>query len=92
MKYLSGVVTLRYNPELCTGCGRCIEVCPRGVFTRANGKVAVTDADLCMECGACMANCADRALSVRAGVGCAAAVLNGLRSGGEPSCDCGGSC
>jgi ferredoxin len=90
VKYLSGVVTLKYFTEACTGCGRCLEVCPRGVFVRSNGKVAVTDAALCLECGACMANCPEGALTVRAGVGCAAAVLNGLLSGGGPNCDCGG--
>jgi hypothetical protein len=37
-----------------------------------------------------MSNCPEGALTVRAGVGCAAAVLNGLLRGGEPSCDCGG--
>jgi NAD-dependent dihydropyrimidine dehydrogenase PreA subunit len=91
MKYLSHVVTLRYTPERCSGCGLCIEVCPRGVFVRRNGKVALTDPDLCMECGACMANCPDGAVTVRSGVGCAAAVHNGMRTGGEPTCDCGGS-
>ena len=25
MKYLKNVVTLEYNPELCTGCGMCLE-------------------------------------------------------------------
>jgi NAD-dependent dihydropyrimidine dehydrogenase PreA subunit len=89
MTYLSGVVTLRFEPAACTGCGRCLEVCPRQVFVRQNGKVAVTDPDRCMECGACMTNCEHGALSVRAGVGCAAAVLNAMRRGGEPSCNCG---
>jgi len=90
MKYLEHVVTLRYREEACTGCGRCLEVCPRGVFVRANGKVALTDPALCLECGACMSNCPEGAITVRAGVGCAAAVRNGLLRGGEPSCDCGG--
>lgn len=89
MKYLAGVVSLRFEAERCTGCGRCLEVCPRGVFVRSDGKVAITDPDLCLECGACAANCPEEALSVTAGVGCAAAVLNGLRTGGEPSCGCG---
>ena len=90
MKYLEGVVTLRFRAEACNGCGRCIEVCPRGVFARSDGRVALTDAALCMECGACMGNCPEGALTVQAGVGCAGAVLNGMLRGGEPSCGCGG--
>jgi len=48
-----------------------------------------------MECGACARNCEFGALSVNAGVGCAAAVINGIIRGTEPDCDCGksaGSC
>jgi len=32
VKYLANVTTLKYDSEKCTGCGRCVEVCPRGVF------------------------------------------------------------
>ncbi|HEX3031965.1 MAG TPA: ferredoxin, partial [Bacillota bacterium] len=35
-------------------------------------------------------NCPTGAISVRAGVGCAYAVIRGLLTGGPPSCDCGG--
>ncbi|HEB02636.1 MAG TPA: 4Fe-4S dicluster domain-containing protein [Nitrospirae bacterium] len=93
MRYLKGVSTLKYDEARCTGCGRCMEVCPHAVFEHAqNGdrakRVRVTDKDLCMECGACMQNCAFGAIEVDAGVGCAAAIINSLISGGEPSCDC----
>ena len=88
MKYLHGVSTLRHYPEKCTGCGRCTEVCPHGVFEIDGKKARVTDKDLCMECGACEKNCAFGAISVTPGVGCAAAVINGMIKGGEPSCDC----
>jgi NAD-dependent dihydropyrimidine dehydrogenase PreA subunit len=88
MQYLRNVVTLEFDPELCTGCGRCIEVCPREVFEKAGHGVEVRNRDRCIECGACMMNCAFGAVRVQAGVGCAAAVLNGMVRGGEPSCDC----
>ncbi len=68
----------------------CIEVCPRGVFALDGKKVKVCDRDLCIECGACMRNCAFAALVVNAGVGCAQAIINGLIRGTEPSCDCSG--
>jgi NAD-dependent dihydropyrimidine dehydrogenase PreA subunit len=82
------VTTLAYDAEKCTGCGRCVEVCPRGVFVMREKRSAVTDRDLCMECGACAKNCDFGALTVNAGVGCAAAIINGLLTGREPSCGC----
>lgn len=91
MKYLSDVVSLRYVPESCTGCGRCVEVCPRGVFVMNGGTAAITDPDLCLECGACMNNCPHGALYVQAGVGCAQAVIRSLVRGGEPDCGCSSS-
>ena len=90
MKYLSDVTTLKFLPKKCTGCGRCIEVCPHGVFELSDKKVSVTDRDLCMECGACAVNCEFGAISVNSGVGCAAAIINSMLYGGEPSCDCSG--
>jgi len=90
MKYLANVVTLQYSVDKCTGCGRCVEVCPRGVFEMGEKKVRITDRDLCMECGACATNCEFGAISVKSGVGCAAAVINGMLTVGEPNCDCGG--
>jgi ferredoxin len=94
MKYLADVVTLAYDREKCAGCGRCVEVCPRGVFVMQDKRAAITDRDRCMECGACARNCEFGALTVTSGVGCAAAVINSLIYGGEPSCDCssGASC
>lgn len=91
MKYLANVTTLEFYPEKCTGCGRCAEVCPHGVFELENKKAALTDRDRCMECGACATNCEFGAISVNAGVGCAAALINSMITGGEPTCDCGGA-
>lgn len=87
-KYLKNIVTLDYNQDRCTGCGMCVEVCPRGVF-RMNGKKAIIeDRDACIECGACMRNCAFDAISVRPGVGCAYGIIMGKLKGTEPSCGC----
>jgi len=88
MKYLIGVATLSYDESACTGCGRCTEVCPHRVFERQGGKVRIADLDGCMECGACARNCAEGAISVDSGVGCAAAIINGMITGGEPACGC----
>lgn len=91
MRYLSNVATLEFIPERCTGCGICAEVCPHGVFVVRDGKASITDRDLCMECGACVNNCAFGAIGVDKGVGCAAALINSMITGGEPSCGCSGS-
>ena len=89
MKYLADVATLQYLAEKCAGCGICAEVCPQGVFAIRGKRAVVTDRDRCMECGACALNCEFGAISVNAGVGCAAALINSMVTGGPPACDCG---
>ena len=89
-RYLANVATLEYSPDKCTGCGRCAEVCPHGVFVMEGRKAVLTDKNLCMECGACRMNCAYDAISVDSGVGCAAGIINGLIRGTEPDCGCSG--
>ena len=88
MKYLANVTSLKFFSDRCTGCGRCVEVCPHAVFVMNGKKAAISDKDRCMECGACTRNCAFGAITVNAGVGCAAAIINGMVTGGEPSCGC----
>jgi NAD-dependent dihydropyrimidine dehydrogenase PreA subunit len=87
-RYLRNVVTLTYDPEKCTGCGMCAEVCPHRIFDLENGKARVRDRDACMECGACAKNCPFQAIAVRAGVGCAWAILlSEIKGRPVPSCD-----
>jgi NAD-dependent dihydropyrimidine dehydrogenase PreA subunit len=88
LKYLKNVTTLKLNVDKCVGCGMCEKVCPHGVFEIRDRKAIITDKDLCMECGACAMNCAAVAIEVRAGVGCAAAVILGSITGTEPTCGC----
>ena len=95
-KYLKNVVTLKLYTDKCTGCARCIEVCPHNVFELKDKKIVIINRDSCIECGACVKNCPFNAVEVNPGVGCAAAILNGWLTGSEPSCDCssdsGGCC
>ncbi len=86
MRYLKNVVTLKHDEALCTNCGMCVAVCPHRVFVKENGKVKLGERDRCMECGACAINCPVGAIDVKKGVGCAAAILVSLITGGEPSC------
>ena len=90
MRYLESTVTLSFDPAACNGCRRCVQVCPHAVFAMdAESKRAqVVDRGACMECGACAKNCEVGAIHVRAGVGCAAAVISGKLSGTAPTCGC----
>jgi NAD-dependent dihydropyrimidine dehydrogenase PreA subunit len=87
MVYLKDVVTLTLDEEKCVGCGMCLFVCPHAVLRPTNGRVEIGNRDACMECGACSQNCPVKAVSVRAGVGCASAVINSAL-GRKSSCCC----
>jgi ferredoxin len=88
LRYLENVVTLEYDPSKCTGCEKCLEVCPHAIFMMdENGKARMVDRDLCIECGACMRNCHFGAIKVRPGVGCAYAIMiSALRGKPAPVC------
>jgi ferredoxin len=90
MRYLEGVTTLKLDEEACIGCGMCTVVCPHAVFAVEEKKARILERDRCMECGACARNCPVTAIEVKAGVGCASAIIHGWLTGREPSCDCGG--
>ncbi len=58
---LSGVVST-IDPELCTGCGACVHVCPYGAVTLDEAEnSAVVNPALCKGCGACAAACPSEA-------------------------------
>ncbi len=86
--YIKDVVTLALDEEKCVGCGMCLIVCPHAVLGMNNGNAKIENRDLCMECGACAKNCPTEALSVQAGVGCAAAVINTALGRDSSSCCC----
>ncbi len=89
--YPENGTTLAFDSERCIACGRCREVCPHGVFGAETAPLPVAPVarERCMECGACMLNCPAKAIEVRRGVGCAAAIIIGALTGREPTCDCG---
>jgi len=89
MLYLKDVVTLSLNEEKCIGCCMCIDVCPHAVIgMNGSDRAWIQDRDACMECGACSRNCPTEAVSVQAGVGCAAAVINSMLGRDPSSCCC----
>ena len=91
-RYIEEAVTIELDAEKCTGCRRCLEVCPHRVFGIEEGVAYFADRGACIECGACERNCASGAITVDAGVGCAAAIINGWLRGTEPTCGDAGSC
>lgn len=88
LRYIEEVVTLGLDAEKCNGCTLCETVCPHAVFKVSERKAHIVDRGACMECGACQRNCAQGAISLKPGVGCAAAIINSWVTGGEPSCGC----
>ena len=87
--YLRNATTLKLDITKCNGCSMCVEVCPHDVFRMLNKRADILNMDRCMECGACMRNCPENAIDVRAGVGCAAAIIFSKTTGGEVTCGCG---
>lgn len=92
LTYLKDVVTLKLDEAKCTGCGMCMEVCPHAVFRMNSRHAEIRDRDACMECGACSKNCPVGAVSVKSGVGCAAAVINTLLGRTDQPCCGPGEC
>ncbi len=65
---VSAVATaiVKVNPEDCTNCGLCIEVCPTEAIStqEIDGKVvAVINPDECTNCGLCIETCPTEAIS-----------------------------
>jgi ferredoxin len=75
IRYVDDVVTLRLRQELCSGCGMCVDVCPRAVFGLGEDVASIADLNACIECGACSKNCPTGAISVEAGAGCCTRIL-----------------
>lgn len=86
LQYLKNVSTLSLYKDKCNRCGMCIKVCPHAVFKMGKESVLIVDRDSCMECGACKMNCAQSALSVNSGVGCATAMIVSAITGKETAC------
>ena len=52
------------NPEECTGCGECVEVCPVEVFELQDEKSEPVNAEECLGCESCVEVCETEAITV----------------------------
>jgi NAD-dependent dihydropyrimidine dehydrogenase PreA subunit len=84
--------SLKYYPERCINCKRCMQVCPHAVFAEGKDHVELAQPASCMECGACALNCPVQAIEVQSGVGCAWAMISAALRGKDmdTECSCGG--
>ncbi len=61
-------MTFHILPDLCDGCGECVDVCPEDAIEGGRKKVHVIDQDACEKCGKCYEVCMDlRQAVVKAG-------------------------
>ncbi len=91
IRYLDNVVTLTLDDAKCVGCRMCTQVCPHGVLALHGRKAGIVDRNGCMECGACVLNCATGALRVTPGVGCADYIIQSWIKG-KSKAACGPNC
>jgi len=56
------------DPEKCTGCGTCVDVCPVGVYELQGDppKSVPVKPEECLLCEACVENCPTEAITVEA--------------------------
>jgi len=52
------------DPELCTGCGACVEQCPVSALSM-NNQFPQVDADLCITCFCCQEICPEKAMTLK---------------------------
>jgi ferredoxin len=52
------------DPELCTGCGTCIDQCPVTALSMVD-NIPQVDADSCITCFCCQEICPEKAITLK---------------------------
>ena len=55
---------IKTEPELCTACGKCADLCPENAIVLTDGKLAGINRERCTECGLCAEACYMNAIDV----------------------------
>jgi len=63
-EFIADAVKAGVDPERCSGCGRCLEVCPYGAIRIEDSGALVIPA-LCWGCGSCAPTCPRDAISIQ---------------------------
>lgn len=50
--------------DVCTGCGKCVGICPFGALSLDEQRIAVVDSNRCTACGVCVPECPTQALAL----------------------------
>ena len=53
------------DPELCTGCGACVDQCPVSALSMSDDNFPRVDADTCIACFCCQEICPEKAMTLR---------------------------
>ena len=53
----------RVDPEKCTGCGSCVDVCPNEAISLED-DVAKVNEEECTDCGDCVEECPEGAITL----------------------------
>lgn len=61
------VTTVRIIPDLCIGCGYCVDECLLNILTisTVTGKAIVINPDMCNHCGKCIDICSTKAIKFK---------------------------
>lgn len=59
---------IKIDPELCTGCRRCAEICPVDAIQGRQGEPQTIDLQRCVVCGQCVQKCSSYAPGFEEGV------------------------
>lgn len=52
------------DPERCTGCQLCVDICPTNALAQVAGKAALVHPDLCTYCTVCEDKCPEDAIAL----------------------------